>query len=461
MLAAYYLVPWRAKNSVALIGSIFFYAWGEPVFVFLLMVLSYANYAISRAMVRAPDQRLKRQYLTLSLVLNVGALSFFKYANFLVSQVNSLLGLADWGPMPWREIALPIGVSFFTFQKISYMVDVYRGTARVARSFHDFALFVALFPQLIAGPIIRYHDVDEQVRFRTHTLEKFFEGLWRFSVGLAKKVLIANLMGKVADAAFSANPETLPTAYTWMGVLCYSLQIYFDFSGYSDMAIGLGLMMGFRFLENFRHPYISASVTEFWRRWHISLSNFMREYLYIPLGGNRGSNLRTYANLWTTFLLSGLWHGAAWNFVIWGGLHGLYLTLERMAKGWKIPSLPRPLAMLRTFVLVNIAWVFFRANSLQQACHYVFRMFWPGPEPTLQLALQYCEVVSNRTVAMMAIGILICLLPALPGMEERITRAHESRAGAYVRFILIFLLLFLSICSLVNSEFNPFIYFRF
>ncbi|MGB5987904.1 MAG: MBOAT family protein [Desulfobacterales bacterium] len=461
-LACYYGVPRRFKNPVALMGSYFFYAWGEPRFVLILLASSLIDYFLGRRLTESgSNHRRRRGILALSLILNVGCLAFFKYANFAVEQINGLLSLDGGAAWEWQAVALPIGISFFTFQKISYMVDLYRGTVGPARSFVDYALYVALFPQLIAGPIIRYHDVAQQIESRDHTLGTFSEGIWRFSLGLGKKVLIANPMGQLADLAFGGQ-GALPLPLAWLGIAAYSFQIYFDFAGYSDMAIGLGRMMGFRFLENFNRPYISRSITEFWRRWHISLSNWMREYLYIPLGGNRIGPGRTYFNLWIVFLISGLWHGAAWNFVFWGAYHGFFLSLERtplMAWRKRLPALP---ATLLTFLIVAVGWVFFRAESFSQALAYLGAML-PGASLEMgQLPLAWQELLTPRTVLVLGIAGLVSFFPE--SYWHRLKRSGSWQARGFqlgLRFTTVGLLLILSVASLATLSFNPFIYFRF
>jgi len=400
--------------------------------------------------------------LSLSLVLNLGLLVYFKYANFFVGQAEDLLGLLGQGEIPWREIALPIGISFFTFQKLSYMIDVYRGLVPPARSFRNYALYVALFPQLIAGPIIRYHDVAEQLERRTHSAEKFFEGVWRFSLGLGKKVLIANPLAQVADTAFSQNIDTLPTFYAWIGILAYSFQIYFDFSGYSDMAIGLGRMMGFTFLENFNRPYIARNFTEFWRRWHISLSNWMREYLYIPLGGNRAGGFRVYVNLWIVFLLSGLWHGASWNFVVWGAFHGFFPTLDKLPFMKWMKKLPAVVSTPYTFLLVTISWVFFRAETIEQAWAYLCRMFYPGMIGARFPGLVPPAFLSHRAMFILVLGAIISFYPErwrpFQQVDSPVGRPTLIIPLKFAGAVLVFML---AIFSLANLDFNPFIYFRF
>ncbi|MBT3192709.1 MAG: MBOAT family protein, partial [Verrucomicrobia bacterium] len=375
-LAVYYAVPARWRNSVALAASLFFYAWGAPRFILILVASSIVDYVASRHL--APDAKRgaawRHGILSLTIATNLSAFLYFKYMNFFVEQVNRALGCTGHAGITWQEVLLPIGISFFTFQKLSYLIDVYRGNARPARSLPDYLLYVSLFPQLIAGPIVRYHDVALQLESRTYRAERFLEGVWRFCFGLGRKVLIANVLGGIADKAFDPEVATLTPQVAWLGALCYSFQIYFDFSGYSDMAIGLGKMLGLDFLENFNFPYVSASFSEFWRRWHISLSNWMREYLYIPLGGNRVPAWRKSFNLWFVFLISGFWHGASWNFVLWGAYHGTFLSLDKLVerRGWPRPH--RIVAVPATFLLVTIGWVFFRTETLAEAVRFLMCM---------------------------------------------------------------------------------------
>ena len=312
----------RWSNVLLLLASLLFYAWGEPVCVLLMLFTTLVNYLAARAMARFPAKR--RFWCGLAVVWSIGTLVFFKYTDFLIENLNGLFSLS----LPLPHIALPIGISFFTFQAMSYVLDVYRGDARLSRNYFDVLLYIALFPQLIAGPIVKYHDVDEQLHQRTITVEKTASGFRRFCFGLAKKVLIANTLAMTADAVYALPLESVAAPAAWLGAVCYLFQIYFDFSGYSDMAIGLGLAFGFEFKENFHYPYVAGTMQEFWRRWHISLSTWFREYVYIPLGGNRKGKLRTGLNKLAVFFLTGLWHGASWNFAVWGLYHGGFLMLE-------------------------------------------------------------------------------------------------------------------------------------
>jgi alginate O-acetyltransferase complex protein AlgI len=472
LLTAYFLVPARYRNLVALAGSLFFYAWGAPQFVFVLIVTSLVDFWCSRAMVKLHGSFRGRLLLGLAVATNLGIFLYAKYMNFFVDQVNHALGGLELESVRWTAVVMPIGISFFTFQKLSYLVDVYRKTAEPASTFGDYLLYVSLFPQLIAGPIVRYHDVSRQLTTRSYSDEQFLVGVWRFSVGLAKKVIIANTLASVADSAFGGtqatalNPQTLTCAAAWLAALCYTMQLYFDFSGYSDMAIGLGKMLGFDFLENFNLPYISRSITEFWRRWHISLSNWMREYLYVPLGGNRVAPWRVYMNLWIVFLLSGFWHGASWNFIVWGALHGAMLTAERLAAKRGMPRWPALLAIPRTFLLVMIAWVFFRAWDLPQAMSFLSVMFTPlaeGGTATVTVS----SLMSLQHYVVLALALLLSFAPfesKLGRFKKGWTVAGDAwldRLQLLARAVCCVVMLAGSYTLLVSSSFNPFIYFRF
>lgn len=459
-LAAYYACPARHRNAVALAASVFFYAWGAPRFVIVLLVSGLADYFFSRELPagrRTPGGR--RAVLALAVALNVALLLYFKYANFFVAELNALLARLGAGPVSWTAVVLPIGISFFTFQKLSYLVDVYRGTAQPARSAADYLLYVVLFPQLIAGPIVRYHDVAQQLVQRDYTRERFFTGILRFSQGLGKKVLVANTLAEIADAAFGAAPAGLSCGQAWLGVLAYAFQIYFDFSGYSDMAIGLGRLLGIEFLENFNRPYISRSITEFWRRWHMSLSNWMREYLYLPLGGNRRGAARTYLNLWIVFLISGFWHGAAWNFVAWGAFHGFFLCLDKLAGKERLGRIPAWAAVPATFVVVLFSWVLFRAPTLEYALAYAGRMLTLGA-PAAGAVLGF----GLRHQVLLVAALVICFGPVLKPHPFDFMRLDPGRARpgqALARFAAAMILLVWSAAVLATSSFNPFIYFRF
>lgn len=464
-LAATFLVPARHRNGVALAASLLFFAWGAPRFVFILVAGCLLDYGIGGRLASGgvPDARRRRRWLGLGIAVNLALLLYFKYANFGMDQINAALELAGATSRPWHRVALPIGISFFTFQKISYLMDVHRGCAAPAKSFGRYLLYITLFPQLIAGPIVRYHDVDRQIDNRNVTLELFLDGWWRLAAGLAKKCLLANPLAILADQAFAAAPGTLGAGAAWIGLVAYALQIYFDFSGYSDMAIGLGRMLGFQFLENFNFPYVSRGMVEFWRRWHISLGNFMREYLYIPLGGNRVSPAHRAFNLWLVFLLSGFWHGAAWNFVIWGAWHGLWITIEKRLAGRLKPRvIPAAIGIPITFLLVLLGWVFFRAETLPAAWSYLQMLAGAGATATHPLpALQ-----DARTVTALIAGSGLAFAPLFLGaglsQDWRVENtARHAGLRVLLRTAVTLALVGLSTLPLLRGGFNPFIYFRF
>ena len=459
-IALYYLSSPKYRNLVALLTSLIFYGWGAPTILPLLLISCSLDYYLSARLNR--ESRGAKTYLTLAVLINVGLLAYYKYANFFVDQLNTVFGWSGKPAIAWTAVALPIGISFFTFQKISYLVDVYRGTAQRARSLGDYILYVTLFPQLIAGPIVRYHDVAEQIKKRDHTLDQFFSGICRFCIGLGKKVLIADQLGAVADHVFHLPPDQLSTGYAWLGIVAYSFQIYYDFSGYSDMALGLGRMLGFEFLENFNFPYASQTITEFWRRWHISLSNFMREYVYIPLGGNRGSAFRTYLNLWLVFLVSGFWHGAGWTFIFWGAFHGFFLVLDRLGWAAVAARLPRLVNATLTFLVVLISWVFFRSENLHQALSFLQVMSGlRGAEAPL---LFRGDVVSNRGIITLALVIVSSILVVVVN-PERISNSAKRfvsfEVGRLLYFCLSLVCLTLATLALATADFTPFLYFKF
>ncbi|MDD5521450.1 MAG: MBOAT family protein [Kiritimatiellae bacterium] len=460
-LVVYYLTPAKYRNYTALVGSCVFYAWGAPRFLFVLALMCLLNYLMGGAIFRTKktDVSRRRRLLAVTLCLNLCLLFYFKYANFFVAEVNILFAKAGFRTLKWTEVLLPIGISFFTFHMISYLVDVYRGIVQPANRFVDYFLYIIFFPQLIAGPIIRYHDIADQIRNREFVSARFISGVLRFCAGLGKKVLIANVLGEVADNSFAMKTGDLSLSLAWVGVLCYSFQIYFDFSGYSDMAIGLGRMLGFQFLENFNFPYIARNFTEFWRRWHISLSNFMREYLYVPLGGNRVARWRMFLNLWIVFLLSGFWHGASWNFIVWGAYHGFFLSLDKLVPSAWINRVPRFVAAPFNFVIIMFSWVFFRADNLNHAVDYIYRMLGAGTVTSSSGPL-----MNSHSMFILGIAILAVFVPALPGIESWLSGEEGRRqktSWLILQFACAAVLFFLAASSLAVSGFNPFIYFRF
>jgi alginate O-acetyltransferase complex protein AlgI len=419
-----------------------------------LFLSTAIDYVAGGVIAGARGTRRARIALVVSLCSNLSLLGFFKYFNF---GADNLAALAEWLNLPAfgldsvLRVTLPLGISFYTFQSMSYTIDVYRGKAEPARSFIDFACFVSMFPQLVAGPIIRYTDIADQLRWRSHTIEKFTRGLAFLAVGLAKKVLIANPCGKIADLAFEAGSREPLDA--WYGAAAYAFQIYFDFSGYSDMAVGLGLMMGFRFIKNFDSPYRSQSITEFWRRWHISLSTWLRDYLYVPLGGSRKGQRRTYVNLFIVMLLGGLWHGAAWNFVIWGGLHGGLLAIERMrGKAALYGRLPGPARVVATFAIVLVTWVFFRSPGVPEALRYLGDMAGLGVPEAAAALLGGIVYQPYYLMTFLAAAGIVWIAPQTWEWAESMNLRKALAATA---------LMLLAIAALTTQAYNPFIYFIF
>jgi alginate O-acetyltransferase complex protein AlgI len=460
-LGLYFLLPRRLRNVWLLGTSLVFYGWGEPKFMIVMLASIVLNFLLALWIDRLRGQAGARPALGMAVVLNIGVLVFFKYANFIVDNLNSLLSSVSLSPVIIPEIGLPIGISFFTFHALSYVIDVYRRQAPAQRNPFDMGLYIALFPQLIAGPIIRYHDIAYQLGQRVVTRAGFAYGVERFIVGLGKKVLIANTLAGPADLIFSIPHDQLTTGVAWFGVLCYSLQIYFDFSGYSDMAIGLGRMFGFRFLENFNYPYVSGSVTEFWHRWHISLSTWFRDYLYIPLGGSRMAPWRVYLNLVTVFFLCGLWHGASWTFVIWGLFHGTFLVLERMGLSALITRWWGPLRHVYVLLVVMVSWVFFRSVTLGEAWGFLGAMVGfatgSGMEQHLSLYLdaEKLLVVGAGVLGSAPVG------PLARRWCERAKSPFSEGMVGLARVATMTAILLVSSMLLAAGTYNPFIYFRF
>lgn len=453
VLAAYYLARPSFRNFILLAASMFFYAWGEPRYLLIMISIVTVNYCSAILIER--HRKYAKLILTLSILIDIGNLIYFKYTNFILENLNTIFD----SNLDMLRVIMPIGISFYTFQAMSYLVDVYRKDCNVQKNYYDLMLYITLFPQMIAGPIVKYHDVEQQIGNRETTMKDFAAGLRRFIIGLAKKVLIANTIGAVVERIFVMDTVNFSTPIAWLGAISYSLQLYYDFSGYSDMAIGLGKMFGFTFLENFNYPYISKSITEFWRRWHISLSTWFKEYLYIPLGGNRLGNNRTYFNLFIVFLATGIWHGASWNFIFWGLWHGFFIILERITSWHKkeLKTAGNIAKHLYTILVFIIGWVIFRADTMTYAAKYILRMFGIG-EQTLTL-YYWNYFICNTEIIMMAIA-LICSTPIFRNM------IHVPKGrGMLLRKILLNawlgILFVLSSASIADATFNPFIYFRF
>jgi len=447
-LTAYYAVPNRWRSWLLAAASYVFYGWWRPDFVLLMALSTVVDYSaglgIGRDRARGESGR---RFVVLSCCTNLGLLAYFKYANFGVDTLNAIFAANGHAPLEWAEVVLPVGISFYTFQTLSYTIDVYRNHADPVRSFRDFACYVSMFPQLIAGPIVRYRSIAEQLHSRQHTWQMFSIGVLVFQAGLAKKVLLADTFSIAADAGFGADSVSMVEA--WVAALAYTFQIYFDFSGYSDMAIGLGLMMGFRFPINFDRPYISRSITEFWRRWHITLSTFLRDYLYIPLGGNQRGSFRTYFNLSLTMLLGGLWHGAAWTYIAWGAYQGFWLVVERLAgKRTLYAALPGPLQNAVAFVIVIFGWVLFRAESLPDAIAFCGAMVGAGGA-TSGLFAEWSYIQTAAFVA----GPLVVW-----GFRTTQEQARDPRAWWSVFVLVAFVI---SLLHLHRASNVPFLYFQF
>lgn len=449
------------QNTLLFLSSLLFYAWGGVSYTLILLGSIVVNFLAGNAIQNHPHHR--KLWFTLAVILNLSSLIFFKYANFLVDNVNVLTSIFGISPIFLKRILLPIGISFYTFQGISYLTDVYRSQVKAQTNFVRLGTYIALFPQLIAGPIIRYHEIEPQLNQRDFSWENLYQGIQRFCLGLARKILIANQLALIADDIFARAPGTITSATAWLGALVYALQIYYDFAGYSDMAIGLGRMFGFRFPENFNFPYLATSIRDFWRRWHITLSAWFKDYLYIPLGGNRKGKGRTYLNLYIVFFLTGLWHGASWTFVVWGLMHGTLMVVERLGFDRLLEKSYQPLRHLYTLLMVVVAWVFFRADSLDYAVTFVGHMFsfqGGGLSPFMAYYRQPLYWV---------VGI-IALLGATPlfdwlNRQWKTAVCNGNRCMSHLRYWSVMIgmvaVLFISCCFLVTGGYNPFIYFRF
>ena len=452
----YFAAPRRMKNVILFLGSLVFYAWGEPVYVLLMLFSTVSDYVHGRLIDRYRGKNAARALLISSIIINLGVLGFFKYSDFLIGAVNQLFGSS----IPLLGLPLPIGISFYTFQTMSYTIDCYRGEAKVQKNILDFGVYVTMFPQLIAGPIVKYRDVEEQLYLRKPDITAISYGCCRFITGLAKKVLLANNLGLLWTEISGGNPANLTVLGAWLGVVAYAFQIYFDFSGYSDMAIGLGAILGFHFPENFNYTYVARSVTDFWRRWHISLSSWFREYVYIPLGGNRRGLPRQMLNILIVWMLTGIWHGAGWNFLLWGLWFALWLILEKLVLGRICKALPGMFGRVYTWLIVLVSWVFFAIESGTGALRYLSVMFGQGTaglydSPTLFLLLEYRVLLIFAAVA--ATPLVHRLTQALFQVTGSVTVAIRR----VLEKLIPALLLLASVAYIVEASYNPFLYFRF
>ena len=450
VMAVYFLVPWKFKNTVLLLSSLIFYGWGEPRYVFLMMASIILFYVCGLLIEKANTKPWKKVWLTVSIVVSVALLCVFKYADFFITNFNTVTGLS----IPLLKLALPIGISFYTFQCLSYTIDVYRGNVEAQRNPINFGAYVALFPQLIAGPIVRYIDVARELNHRTHSMEKFTEGFRRFIFGLAKKILIANQLGELTNI-FRLSDEKSVVFY-WMYAIAFALHIYFDFSGYSDMAIGLGKIFGFNFIENFNYPYMSKSIGEFWRRWHMSLGSWFRDYIYIPLGGNRVSKGRWLFNTLVVWMLTGFWHGAAWNFILWGLLYALFLLIEKFIPA--IKKLPAVVKHAYTLLIVILGFVLFNATDITQASQDIAGMFGFAGVP-------FCNTETMYYLSSFGFLFMLSIIGATPLVKNTATRLSVHKKTSTMTAVVepAVLLILLVVCSayLIDGSFNPFLYFRF
>ncbi|MBQ3504388.1 MAG: MBOAT family protein [Oscillospiraceae bacterium] len=448
VLTVYFLVPRQLKNGVLLLSSLIFYGWGEPKYVLLMIATIALFYGCGLAIEGAKQPRWKKVWLLVSVVLSLSLLGLFKYADFFLSSFNAVTGLS----VPLLKLALPIGISFYTFQCLSYTIDVYRGSVPAQKNPVSFGAYVALFPQLIAGPIVRYVDIARELDHRTHSLEDFTLGLRRFLVGLGKKILLANLFGELTELYRDASEPSV--LFAWMYAAAFMLHIYFDFSGYSDMAIGLGRIFGFHFVENFNYPYLSRSITEFWRRWHISLGSWFRDYVYIPMGGNRVGRFRWVFNILTVWMLTGLWHGASWNFVLWGLLFAAFLLLEKFVPG--IQKLPDWLRHVYVLIVVAFSFVLFNAADLKQAVSDMGAMVGIGGLPLVSREAVYYL----RSYGVLFLAGIVGATPVLRNLAVKV-QERFPKASALAEPGVLLALLLLGTAFLVDGSFNPFLYFRF
>lgn len=456
-LLFYFICPKKFRNYVILLFSIVFYAYGGPEFILILLASTTVTYFLVKAMYKTEKLSARKWLCGIAITLNLGLLVWFKYANFLVDNINAILSLFHGSGIHLTRIVLPIGISFFTFQSITYVLDTYRRQVEPMDKLTDYIVYIMMFPQLIAGPIVKYGDVEQQLRHRESPATECLQGFYRFVIGLSKKVLIADVIAIQADAYFGGDLSVLDSGTAWIGILAYTMQLYFDFSGYSDMAIGLGRIMGFKFPENFNNPYVSRSITEFWRRWHMTLGTFIKSYLYIPLGGNRMGKRRMYFNLWVCFLLSGLWHGAAWNFVLWGAFHGLFIVMDKMFLIKVLDRIGKLPATILTFLVVNIGWVLFRADNIDHAFDYYKAMF------SFNFDGFHLDAGSHFYTTLI-VAVLFSFLTAFPfgrKIEQAVFYKDYAVSGHIVVWIVSMLLLVFCIAALNATGFSPFIYFRF
>jgi alginate O-acetyltransferase complex protein AlgI len=443
------LTPKRFGTAALLVVSLAFYSWGEPKFIFVAIASALFDWLMGNLVARAPGAWVRKAALAAGIIANLALLFSYKYTAFFLQSVQDVFG---GGGVPIARVALPLGISFIVFEKITYLVDISRGVSKPARTMLHYLAYVFLFPKLIAGPIVKYHDIEHQLFARNPKASDIETGATRFLIGMAKKTLIADTVAIYADKVFAAPPQSLSCAQAWLGALCFAVQIFFDFSGYSDMAIGLCRIFGLRLIENFNQPYLAAGFSDFWKRWHISLSTWIRDYLYIPLGGNRVSPLRLYLNLWICFLASGLWHGAAWTFVVWGAYHGAWVSLDHLFLGRIWPRLPRAAGVAITFFLIVIGWAFFRQTSIGAAGQMIAAMF--DPARTSGAAIPFTPDVAT----FLTIGLVLSFIPREAAAGIPLDVRHRIAPPARAALLLVSLW---SFGHLLSADFSPFLYFRF
>lgn len=448
---------------ILVFGSFIFYMWGSLQGVLILLLTTLIDYHLAKYISSSRSSAMRKVLLGFSILANTGVLIYFKYAYFFVHEFNLALSFFNLKPLLWEQVILPMGISFIIFHKISYVMDIFSNKSQPADSLLTFTTYVVMFPKLLQGPIIRYHNISGQLKDPVDSPNDLAGGLFRFGIGLGKKVLIADVLGEIADKVFQCNLSSLTPGQAWLGIFCYTLQIYFDFSGYSDMAIGLGTMLGFRFQENFNRPYLSRNFTEFWKRWHISLSDWFKEYLYIPIGGNRVSRIRKYLNLWIVFFVSGLWHGANWTFIVWGAYHGFFLLADKLFLTKSLQKFGRIFNVTFTFLLVMLGWVFFRSENVYSAIQYLGKLSGFFPQTETSIPILMTDLITNR-------GMLVILLAAFLSFfpESVVSRSRDmlnsripERQMYRIKIICLFLLTIFSFSALANNSFRPFIYLRF
>lgn len=459
-LGIYYVSNSKIKNLILLIASLIFYAWGEPVYVFLMLfstVVDYIHGLKVEKFIELGKRKKALRFVVSSAIINLFVLCFFKYSDFLIENINNIFNL-DIGLL---NLPLPIGISFYTFQTMSYTIDIYRGDAKAQNSILDFGAYVALFPQLVAGPIVRYQTIATQINNRNHSIEKFGDGVNRFVCGLAKKVILSNQLAVIADSIFSSNLSNISVLESWLGIICYTLQIYFDFGGYSDMAIGLGKMFGFEFLENFNYPYISQTVSEFWRRWHISLGSWFRDYIYIPLGGSRVSKLKKYRNLFVVWFLTGMWHGASWTFIMWGLYFGVLIALEKAFLEKVLYKIPRVFRHIYLLLIVVIGWVFFRADNITYAFEFLKVMFGVNSNTIINNTFTV-YLIDYWYIILLSIVLSTPIVKLLKRVILKVDkRALDNDITYLMHGLSLGIYMFVVITMLCSSSYNPFLYFRF